>query len=1293
VRVFRLAATLALLGLGGLALARLPLDDLPRRGFPELAIGLQLPRPLGPGELGRRWLTEVEAAARALGGVRGIAGTVGESDAELSVRFTPGTDPELQAARLESRLAGLRRRLPAGAVLSLDPAAGGQGDRAAIVWLTRVGSDADAVAAAEELRAVPGVRAVDLFGARREELRLELRAAGSDGWEAAEAMRAEVARALAAPSLGLALRGERRLPVLGAPWPATGLAALPVPLATAAGGAGGAVPLGALATIRTRWAPPALGVRFGGAAARALLVRRSPGAPLLALDRALRRRLAALPGGIRGTVGWSAAAPLRALLGRLGLAALLATAAAAVLGWRLAGRRGALGLALAPAAALGAAANACWLAGVALDPTTLVALALGVAAALPLAALRLAVPGGGASGAAAATFAAAAVPVAVAVAGETLGPLLGEPARALLLAAAAAALAATLLPLPTAHRSRSTGRRAAAVERRALRDPGTVLLAAATAAALAAVLFGGALAPRRGSLAPTGYDLEIFLHLPAGSTLEETEARARQAEERLGAAAEVERFWSFLEPGTARLLAEVRAGERRPDRLTRLATRLRYQLGGLGAVEIASGAAPGREGFAADLEERPEVDAEGNLYRVVLRSTDLDALEAGYDRLLERLDGLKVRRHWVTGWGDPAVHLVLRPTGWTTPAEATALAAGLARRGSPPPALPLPDPSGRTRRALVVVPAGAPEDPDRVRQAAALLGAPLPVAGRAVVPAAAFRLAEERVHSRVERQAGRFVLPVEVHLPLASKEVRLEDRRQIDRSLGQLALPAGCDLERPPLGPAHWRGEQVRLVAAVVALPLLLFAVAACRLGSPPAALATLLPLALGLFAALPLVRAGRGQVDELTAFALAAGLALALPVVAEAAPAGAASGGRLYRALRRRSPALLAAAPGSALALALPTLTADAARLPWALPLAAAAVAAGIALASAPLLVPPLLLATARARTRNPEEARRRRLPPAWSEPGPASLAVRSLTKIYSSGMPALRRVDFDLGPGIVGLLGPNGAGKTTLLRLLTGLLEPTRGAVLFRGVAVAAGNLAEYRRRIGFLPQEFNAYPGFTAEQFLDHWALERGLADPSRRRDEVARWLAAVGLAEHAGRKVRDFSGGMRQRVGIARALLGAPPILIVDEPTTGLDVESRARFRQILLEQAAERIVVFSTHIASDVEAAASRLLLLHHGRLRFDGTPEALLARARGRAFRALVADADLAAFSRRYRVTARVRRLEGIEVRALARPGDTPAGPLVAPDLEEAYLAEIDRADVEAGRERVEERFAFLAAG
>jgi ABC-type multidrug transport system ATPase subunit len=579
---------------------------------------------------------------------------------------------------------------------------------------------------------------------------------------------------------------------------------------------------------------------------------------------------------------------------------------------------------------------------------------------------------------------------------------------------------------------------------------------------------------------------------------------------------------------------------------------------------------------------------------------------------------------------------------------------------------------------------------------AALLGRPVRLGDRVVSPAAALTLRRDIVYPRIARQSGRFVLPVELQIAFNSEEKRLALRRDVDRSLAQLHLPAGVDLERPALALRLWQPDRLRVAGLALAVPLLLFAVAAWRLASPLRAVVALVPLAVGLLAATPLVQATLGQVDELTVFALAASLCLALPLAAAAAGSAEISqesGAALYRGLRRDAPWLAAALVPAALALAVPTLGADLIRFRWVVPLRAAALAGTAAALAAAVAVPPLRLAAARWRARDPEEVRRRHRPPVWSAPGLPSLTVRSVTKTYASGHTALRSVSFELTPGITGLLGPNGAGKTTLLRILTGLLEPTRGSVSFRGVPVTPEDLAAYRVRIGYLPQEFNAYPDFTAEQFLDHWAIERGLDDVTARRAEIDHLLAAVGLAEHAGRKVRDYSGGMRQRVGIARALLGAPPILIVDEPTTGLDIESRGRFRQILLEQAADRIVLFSTHIASDIEAAASRILLLHRGRLRYDGPPEELVTRARGQVFAALVTDAGMAAFARRYRVTARVRRLEGLQVRAVARPGDTLAGTPVEPNLEEAYLAEIERVDAGEGRERKEEIFSFLDRG
>ena len=1341
--IARLIATLALLGLGGIALARLPLDYFPRGSFPELRVGLALGEEHDPAEVAREWLEPVEGVVRSLGRVSGAAGEVRTDGADLTVRFAPGTDAERKAARLDSELTRLRASLPQGGALWVDVAAEREGDLLAIVWLSAAGDDAGVRAAAEEIRALPGVRSVEPFGVPDEELRIELAGGTVDPWGLAETVMEEARRSLRVPVLGWSRRGERRRPVLAAA--PDGLPNLPIPVS------GGVVPLASLARLHSHRKPGMVEVRFQGRPARALYVWRTNDVPPLAVDRALRERLAHLPAGVRGTVGWSEADPLRGLVRRLSLAGLVAVGLAAAAGAWLAGRRGALTLGLAAPAAVAAAANGFLLAGIPLNVTTLTALAVTTGAALPLAALRLARRAGFWAWSLTAVAAAATVPVAVSLAGAELGPLLGVPALALLVAMAATVVAVAILPgrgaegrssvvpseaSPPGPLSSEAGEgeqflAGIAVHKRAdsatpsqafplstfvergpggeaskgrppgpsptlfstktlrsifqppLRDPGTTLLIATTAACVVLSLFGGALVPQRGRLAPDQGNLNLQLHLPQGSTLAETVQRTAKIEQALAKAREVERFWSVSTPGAARLVAELRPGARGTEPRRLLTTRLQYETAGAGAVEISSGERPAatgsRGGFLDDLEDHSETDEEATAYRVVLRSADLAALRSGYDRVLQRLDTLKVRRHRISGWGDPAIHLVLRPRPGMTPAEAAEIAHRLRRESALPPSLALPGGlPGEAKRFLTAVPAGVPENPDQaIPQIASLLGRPLRLGDRIVAPGTALQPTEEVLFPRVARQSGRFVVPVEIRLPGSKEEGRKKWRQDIDRSLGQLPLPAACDLERPLLRPDFLKPERLRAIALGAAVPLLLFVVGAIRLGSLARGLVCLAPLTAGLLAALPLVGISLGQQDELTLFALAASLALALPAAAETAAAAAESGRGLYRAVRRQVPWLLAGAPALVIALAACTLGLEPTAAPWAVPLRVAAVAGGAALAASVLLVPPLLLAGTRWRERDPEETRRRRRPPAWSEPGNPSLEVRSLSKIYGGRTAALSGVSFTLTPGIVGLLGPNGAGKTTLLRILTGLLEPTRGAVLFRGVPITPENLEQYRRRIGFLPQEFNAYPGFTAEQFLDHWAMERGLSQPRQRRAEIESLLDAVGLAEHARRKVRDFSGGMRQRVGIARALLAAPPILIVDEPTTGLDVESRSRFRQILLEQAGERVVVFSTHIASDVEAAARRILLLHRGKLSFDGTPEELAERARGRVFRALVSDADLAELSRRYRVTSRVRVLAGIAVRAIARPGEPAAGELVEPNLEEAYLAELDRTDLE----------------
>jgi ABC-type multidrug transport system ATPase subunit len=280
--------------------------------------------------------------------------------------------------------------------------------------------------------------------------------------------------------------------------------------------------------------------------------------------------------------------------------------------------------------------------------------------------------------------------------------------------------------------------------------------------------------------------------------------------------------------------------------------------------------------------------------------------------------------------------------------------------------------------------------------------------------------------------------------------------------------------------------------------------------------------------------------------------------------------------------------------------------------------------------------------------------------------LEVRGLSKTYRSGTPALTDVSFDVGEGVLGLLGPNGAGKTTLLSILATVTRPTKGTFRWEGRDALRDPLA-VRRVLGYLPQDFGVYERLTAHEFLSYLGRLKGLSGPvlGRRVDEL---LTLVNLHGAAGRRLGGFSGGMRQRVGIAQALLGDPKLVVVDEPTVGLDPEERVRFRNLLAEIAHGRVVILSTHIVSDVEAVATRIALLSRGRLASFTTPEELLARAAGRVFTAVVAPSEVAAAQAAVPVSGLVRRSEGVHVRWVGR-GDALAGARPAePTLEDAYL-------------------------
>jgi ABC-type multidrug transport system ATPase subunit len=277
----------------------------------------------------------------------------------------------------------------------------------------------------------------------------------------------------------------------------------------------------------------------------------------------------------------------------------------------------------------------------------------------------------------------------------------------------------------------------------------------------------------------------------------------------------------------------------------------------------------------------------------------------------------------------------------------------------------------------------------------------------------------------------------------------------------------------------------------------------------------------------------------------------------------------------------------------------------------------------------------------------------------------MEGVGKQYRRDVWGLTDFSLDLGPGVLGLLGPNGAGKSTLMRMLATITRPTRGRVTWDGTDIVRSPDA-LRARLGYLPQDFGVYPNLSPLEFLEYLAAVRGIeARAARRRIDVL--LELVNLVEVRRRPLGSFSGGMRQRVGIAQALLNDPLLLIVDEPTGGLDPEERVRFRNLLSDLSGERIVILSTHIVSDVEATATRIALLARGRLVRDATPEALLRACEGQVWESLVPSEAIVEFRRRHRVSGTLRRVDGVQVRVVgAAPG--PDARPVTPTLEDAYL-------------------------
>lgn len=282
--------------------------------------------------------------------------------------------------------------------------------------------------------------------------------------------------------------------------------------------------------------------------------------------------------------------------------------------------------------------------------------------------------------------------------------------------------------------------------------------------------------------------------------------------------------------------------------------------------------------------------------------------------------------------------------------------------------------------------------------------------------------------------------------------------------------------------------------------------------------------------------------------------------------------------------------------------------------------------------------------------------------------ITIENLSKVYKSGNQALSDVCLQIESGMFGLLGPNGAGKTTLMRILVTLMKPTSGSVKVNDM-----DLQKHRRSIramlGYLPQDFRFFQKLSTWEFLDYVACLAGLKDSRKREKAVGEMLEQVGLYEVRDRKANKLSGGMKRRLGIAQALIGDPKIVIVDEPTTGLDPEERIRFRNLLSDMSQrDIIIILSTHIVGDISSSCEHMALLNKGEVAFQGPPDDLIDIAKGHVWQIEAIDSELEAINARYPVISTIPSDTGWEVQVVADELNGYPGKVIDPNLEHAYV-------------------------
>lgn len=289
-------------------------------------------------------------------------------------------------------------------------------------------------------------------------------------------------------------------------------------------------------------------------------------------------------------------------------------------------------------------------------------------------------------------------------------------------------------------------------------------------------------------------------------------------------------------------------------------------------------------------------------------------------------------------------------------------------------------------------------------------------------------------------------------------------------------------------------------------------------------------------------------------------------------------------------------------------------------------------------------------------------------------NLTLQKVSKEFK-GKTAVQHLSLTLTPGVYGLIGANGAGKTSLMRMICGVSQPTTGTIEYNGQPITLLD-EQYRQELGYLPQNFGYYPDFTAKQFMHYIASLKGISSRDA-KEKTTELLALVGLSDVAHRKIKTYSGGMKQRLGIAQAVLNDPKILVLDEPTAGLDPKERIRFRNLISDLSKDRIVILSTHIVSDIEYIADTILMMKDGSIILNQSNETVLKEIDGKVWECVVSHQEIQELSNRYRIVNLQHEGNNIALRIVSEKKPHPSAVYAKPTLEDLFLFYFEEGHVE----------------